>query len=582
MSESTVNSVIQQILNSNIVQIKSHFNYFLKLLTKEPILRPQSTILFNIILKELIPHIKSQFTSFEISTIFQTKSQVLLLIEEKVLQINNIYSKSIDDTSFFMFFYGDLKRKFSSFCKSKIQENKFVENFVEKVNWEEFKEERKKFINQDEIAASIREDNVDVFIEKVHRFQNKIKKENSIDIRSINPNELNFNIRIEHSVIETTSPINDLKEMPTLIEYSAFFGSINIFLFLATKIGKSQIITNSPNLAYFASIGGNIEIIQYLLDLEIEFDKKCTNCSIEFHRYEASNLICPHPDYLTLFLSISHNNFRYFYDHLNVIEKDQSFNDTDTFLRFFDYSYKNLPLYFTCLLFRMPIACKCSLFSRIAKTCNLAIIEAAVANIKDDFIDINQNDKNGFNALHYACLNDSKEVASFLLGRPNIDPNYPTDAQNIKVKYLQMTPLHIVSLNKNVEICKMLLNHPKIEVNKPIKNKSITPLMTASSNTSCEIVDLLLKCPSIDVNCIDQQGRNALHHAVLAKYSLEIIIALVLSGIELNAKTKERPVTPFLLAVENNKLEIVSYFCSLDDEKYKLDFTVKETFGILK
>ena len=578
VNESTINFVKKQILNSSFIKQKEHFNFFLKLLSKAPILRPKSAIFFNSILKELIPLISKMFTTFEISELFQSKDQILLLIEEKVIKVNNTYSRSMNDPSFFMFFYGDLKRKFSSFCQSKIDENEKIRNCLKNLDCEEFKKERKKYINQDEIAIAIRDDDFNSFIEKVYKIQKKDINHNSIDIQLINQNELNFNIQIDHSIIESNFPINNLQKMPTLIEYAAFYGSIKIFKFLFTKLSRNDLLTNSPNLAYYASIGGNVEIIQNLIDCNFEFDDKCQISSIEYHRYEASNLICQQPNFSTLFKSITFNNFKFFNDHLDVLKNDKIYG-SEEFLRLFDYSFKNLPIYFMNFLFRIPKANECSLFSRIAKSCNIKVIKGAIENIDKDYLNINQNDKNGFNALHYACFNGSKEVVSFLLEQPTIDPNYASDAQNVKVKYFQMTPLHLVSMNKNIEICKLLLNHSKIEINKPIKKNNVTPLMTACMNDSSEIVDLLVNQKSININFVDNLGQNALHHAV-ASQSVESIKFLISHNIELNAKTKERLTTPFLLAVQNNELEIVRYFCSLNDNQFKLDFSAKDIFGI--
>lgn len=575
---STIESVKRQILNSDILKNNSHFNYFLKLLSNAPILRPESTRFFDSILKELIPFIQKSFSPFEISEMFHTKSQCLTLIEEKVIKLNQLYSKFSNDLSFLMFFYGDLTQHFSSLCQSKKNENKIVEDFVNNTDWNEFRRERKKLINQNEIAYSIREDNIELFIEKVYRFQHKIDENVAINLHSINSDELNFNIQIEHSPVETTGPINNLEKMPTLIEYSAFYGSTKIFKFLTSKMKENEIKQNSPELAYFASIGGDIEIAKYLLNLNYEFNEKCLNGAIEFHRYEVSNLIGPHPSFLTLVWSLNHQNFSYFNDHLDVLFDTEKY-DNQSFLRLFDFACKNLPIFFVNFLFRVPKSADSFLFARVAKSCNLEIIKSAVENLPAQNLEINKTDKNGFNALHYACLNNKSEVAKFLLSQSEIDPNFPTNAINIKVKYYEMTPLHLVAENKNVEICSLLLNHPKIDVNKTIKRKSISPLMTACQNNSTEIIEMLLSHKA-DVNIVDIEKRNALHFAVIA-HSIESVKILVSHKIDLNAKMVKKSVSPFLLAVENNEIDIVKYFLSLS-WNYGLDLSLKDVYGIFK
>ncbi|OHT06350.1 hypothetical protein TRFO_05523 [Tritrichomonas foetus] len=114
------------------------------------------------------------------------------------------------------------------------------------------------------IARLIRDDNVE-------EFTSYCVKQN-----------IGFNTKIPHSIYEQYSMINSHFDMPTLLEYSAYFCSIKVFKFLWLQI------TEYPNtLPTFAVAGGDPEIINIIESKKKkDFDSLCVKIAIEYDRPE--------------------------------------------------------------------------------------------------------------------------------------------------------------------------------------------------------------------------------------------------------------------------------------------------------
>ncbi|KAK8835989.1 hypothetical protein M9Y10_040186 [Tritrichomonas musculus] len=180
------------------------------------------------ILIQFKDQIKNNYSTRDILKIFKDKNILLFLLKEGILTKENVDDKI------------------------------FIENIEKYSNFNE---------NEGPICEIIRKDSINEFI-------SYIEQEN-IDLSS----------KIETSEFETNQFL--IKNKPSLIEYSAFFGSINIFKYL---IGKEKEISGS--IWIYAIHGHNFEIIKLLEANNIKPKKdNYRNClieSIKCHHIEMS------------------------------------------------------------------------------------------------------------------------------------------------------------------------------------------------------------------------------------------------------------------------------------------------------
>ena len=111
----------------------------------------------------------------------------------------------------------------------------------------------------------------------------EIIRKNMIDefLNYIQQNNYSLSSNIPHSIFETNAFL--LKRNPTLIEYSAFFGSFNIFKYLV-----DQDIDLTPSIWIYAIHSQNKKIIDLLKQKNIQPESydKCFIESLKYHHNE--------------------------------------------------------------------------------------------------------------------------------------------------------------------------------------------------------------------------------------------------------------------------------------------------------
>lgn len=232
--------------------------------------------------------IRRNFKNFEIFEIFQSNKRILLyLFEHEII----IPTKEISDIM--------LSSKYKKFEYSYYFFNE-LKDFIHEDQEIDFDYEQKRQIgeNEYEVCQIVRKDSVDELI-------SFSKREN------LHPSKIKFPL----SKYETNSFLN--KKGATLIEYTAYFGSINIFKYLINnKVRMSQ------SLWLYAIYGQNIEILKIMKNSNVmpfETDiKKLYTKSIKSHHVEVAKFICDN-----------------FYSDKN----EEDFNDFQKFDRF-EYSFK--------------------------------------------------------------------------------------------------------------------------------------------------------------------------------------------------------------------------------------------------
>ena len=151
-------------------------------------------------------------------------------------------------------------------------------------------------------------------------------------------------------------------------------------------------------------------------------------------------------------------------------------------------------------------------------------------------------------ALHYAVINQNNVMLKRLLNFPNVDVNIvDKDGWNA---------LQHAVVENNIEGLKLLLGHkPDIDVNWKTKKGNCALYMAVYFKNN-EALKLLL--PHVDVNIVKDGGLNAVHVAV-ARNNIEALKLLLthpqLTALTLNHKDKRRSATPLMWAAMKNNLE---------------------------
>lgn len=398
----SLQEIIFEINSTNIQEAKEYIveNDFLKskrsikqlLFTIDSASHARSNIipLLNDILIFCSEQIKSFFNSSEVATIFHNNHIYLTLYQCKIIDIDSIVSLSRCGFATFLFFSKELKEKAPSFYYGRIQKSSIIRRCLQNGADEQNICEKE----VDPLTISIQNDNIS-------EFQNILSHSNiSIDSKT------------HHSISQANEFANDGYESPTLIEYAAFNGSLNIFKFLWMNEAK---LTN--NILKMAVLGGSYEIIHLLESKNIVFDNSTLNTAIEYHRNEIVDYIqnsngieLNNSSFLT---SISNYNIDIFLNHIENCDK---------------LDFENA----------IEIACEkgtldiVEYLSNFTKNKNQLGLLKAAANghldivmylVNDMKCNVNIKDSNGWTPLFFAVRNFHFDILSFLLDRNEIDLN---------------------------------------------------------------------------------------------------------------------------------------------------------------
>ncbi|KAK8839221.1 hypothetical protein M9Y10_032150 [Tritrichomonas musculus] len=220
--------------------------------------------------------IKQTFSNSEIFNLFKNNKRILLFLFNKGLIIpdNQItvlilrQSQKAKEMKFHHFFYPEIKNFIDERWKTKIE----TELFEYDTNiFELFEEYRKIGENHHYICQLIRNDSVEEFITYVNRS--------------------NFPLfaTIQPSIFETNSFLLKNKEI-SLIEYAAFFGSIQIFQYL--RLNNIQL---NSKLWLYAIHSKSAELIHLLEEYQVEPEDKsyeeCLAEAIKCHHNAIKNYI---------------------------------------------------------------------------------------------------------------------------------------------------------------------------------------------------------------------------------------------------------------------------------------------------
>ncbi|KAK8835619.1 hypothetical protein M9Y10_042332 [Tritrichomonas musculus] len=250
------------------------------------------------LLREYKKEICHFFTSEKLFRIFGSNKRILLfLIEENFLKLDQSISdtmiKKYEKFNYKEFFFSELKKFLANEETSRASET----------DEKTFKAKRRVGENDGYICKLIRNDMIDDFINYV--------------------NSTNFQLTstIESSIFETNPMLN--KRNPSLIEYSAFFGSIQIFKYLL--LNKVEL---TESLFIYAIHGRNSEIIHLL-------EENLNNISNRIYaRSVIESIKCHHNDLADYFMN-KQNEDVVFYDGIKYYNYFYFPNELDSLIPFY-------------------------------------------------------------------------------------------------------------------------------------------------------------------------------------------------------------------------------------------------------
>lgn len=370
--QNSIEGIIEFVDQNSHINDLFFFQYFLESISSSIISRPLFENRYIRIIEHYLSKIPKKYFFMFLS---KSNMALALFLQNNLIDINDIEKNfnSIDHNSLIYF-----KDYIKNHASSTVLKDLITKN-------DEAKEK------ENLIAKFIREDNLE-------SFQN-----------FVNESKVLFNSKVPWSIFECMFFLNE-KEMPTLIEYACFFGSIRIFKYLVglgviSSINESN--QNFPNkildrLGEFAVIGGNYEIIHILEDHGVKFNEKTLLNSIKFQRNEISIYLIDtfgiQPTIDDIIMSVESNNLSYFIDNFT------------TTLNFDNDDKQNIKNNLE------------KIWLTAAKYGRFEILKFLVSSE----LDFNKNVKNdaGQNILHIAISNGYLNIVEFLIDKKFIDLNH--------------------------------------------------------------------------------------------------------------------------------------------------------------
>lgn len=567
-------NLIKSIYDLNIKESKEEFYIILNLFSKISSNHYRSKCFFSkieSIIKVFKNDIKLVFTNSEIFDIFKYNRRILLfLFEEKILipdeqialYIQTKYPACVDpDYLYGSYFYPE----FQSYFKNHYIPNQYINNSSE------FYINRRNGENNKYICQLIQKDLVKEFIMFINQSQCPI-----------------FEVKIEPLVYETNDFL--LNKTPNLMEYAAFYGSIQIFNYLLMNGFEL-----SGSLWPFAIHSNNAEIIRILEENHIQPNEKsynkCIKESIKCHYNDIADYILENYENIEqdeiLFEAIESYNFIKIYDIINsdsfdlfdwsIFDEKTSLNETSIFHSFCKHGYYTI-VEFLVKYAKIDIniitnekGFKTTALSYAIQNQNLNMAQLLISS---DLIDVNCNSKKPYyydvTSLYMAVYNNNYEIVKLLLGKSHINVN---SESNLYDEMRKDYALNVAIKNNNINLVKLLLNAPNIDINCKSSDftKSETSLNIAVKNNNAEIVRLLLNMPNIDVNQYSTFKINDLEYNQTCLYmalrndNIEMFkLLLSHSDIDVNLKSyvKNKEETILKIAVEKENIDIIKLLLS--------------------
>lgn len=205
------------------------------------------------------------------------------------------------------------------------------------------------------------------------------------------------------------------------------------------------------------------------------------------------------------------------------------------------------------------------IFAETLATCvlenNLIALQSVLTSTEAKGFNIDEPLEGGWNLLSQACNQARVDVVRYLVEKRGADPRASETGETA----LMVACYSEASSEDVFEVVKILVTEPSIIV--ASNTSGVTALMFASKAGHIEVVRyLLLHGPANAINAVDNEGMNALFHAIGGKRT-EVAEVLISSGIDLTA-CNMYGLSAKHYAIEENQQDIIELFPK-EDEKYQ-------------
>lgn len=499
-------------------------------------------------------------TNKEIYDISKSNKRLLLyFLENQIIKIDPIIAHQMikGTKTMINYFFNELQtfiinEKGKEFFNQIQKENSFYSS-------EDFEKNRKSGENDQYICQLIQNDSIKEFVIYVNQTNLSLK-----------------NTKIKPSIFDSSKLL--LKNEPTLIEYAAFYGSMQIFKYL-----QLNGVDLTPSLWTYAIYGKNYEMIHLLEDNHIKPLKSYSTLCI-------TAIKCHHNELAKYFLDnfidqgelqkisiitygLKYYNFNFLsgielnsktifdicsYDYFFLLNQFSKEND-------FNINFKIKVRIEEKTLFLSP-------FQKAIYDSNHNIIKFLMkypeANVNEQIEEVGKdpNEKSSYSLLEYSIWINDLENAEILLKNEKIDVNalseFSTKNGHKQTKITTCNALCRAILKKNTNFVKLIMSHKNVDVNlKLTENEKdnysqITErclFQYAIDSKNIEIIKLFLNNPNIDVNIIIKSWNN--------KYS----------WIEYKYDYNE---SPLYYSISHSNKEIINFFVNHP----KIDINYKSIF----
>lgn len=520
--ESELNSFSQELFESSLLDSKMTFRSVLISIYTCYLCRPHSGMNYIDLFIKIAKNPKNHMHSDDYILSLTNTFFIYHLYKSGLVTINSIYEQSRRQSIFFSFFYPEIAQNYQdsrltndsvleSIKKSVISGGyTYEDNDIESI-LDKFVELRSKGENPNPIALSIRNDNVE-------QLQTLLSQTNTP-----------FNQKVKYSLFERFIFINEEKIdlAPTLIEYAAFFGSIETFKFLYQNVD-----TFPEKITEYAVAGGNYEIIHLCEQLKANFTNDILMTSIRFFQSDITSYLEENFGFQKTIneasKSIVYYNLRALIDCEATLREDPN-----------QYNYKGL-----------------TVLSLASLNGDLDITNYLITTFHDS-IDINKQTSDGDSPFSFACKYGHLDLVEYFSKLEEIDVN--------SCNNFGSTGLHYAASNDYIDIVKFLCQLPKIELNMTDRFGA-TPLMLAAKNGNTDIMKFLAEQPKILIYESESFRLSILECAAASgrKDILQLAWELVLDSIKDKFDKKE--------FVENNQVfKVHLKICLTIGERNKLN-----------
>ena len=564
IDESNLQEIYESIASMNVENDKLVQFMLLSRISTASFTKFKKIEIISKILEHYCNIISKTFSSDELMSIFKNRTIIYILLKNNLIDISAIYE--VGSINFFKFFCKEI-------YESKVyheNDEKDLQRLVQNLD-DNHDIYCRKGVSINPFAKIIREDDIDTFQEYVSQ------------------NNIRINGSINTGVYESCNLFAAETHEVTIIDYAAYYGSINIFKFLIMNGAR---VTNSTKIS--AIVGGNLEIIHILEQENSAFNQFCLTIAIIYNQNDIFDyLISNHGLEIagdSLKQCIKFSNFSIFniifqdlmkkhdintikrglmegckrgalafveniLNNLPEININEEYSDRHSYLTSAAIPGNDLLFRYLCENYQADINIRCSFHQSsihiAALNSNIGVLKYL---IEERQFNINDKDSFGSTALHLAAKHKKLSVVKYLLTNKNINVN-ALDSD-------KCTALRYAVYQRNDEIAIALLNHPDINYNeKGPNNQNI--LHIASRINDLEIVKVVSQKENCNINQKGVLGYTALHWAAQEGY-IDIIAYLTsLKGIDLNPRDKNN-YTPLIKAAEMGKTECVKHLLSLE------------------